>query len=255
AHDVQITGAAAQVSGDGCTDLLFARLLGALEQGAACHQHPRRAVAALQSVLFGEAFLHRVQLAGLFEPFDGSDLAAIGLHCEHGTGLDRLTVQNDGARTAVRGVTADVGSRQPKHLADQMYEQQARLDLGFTRAAVDGYFDLMHRHVYSPPARASALRSARITRTRAISRLYSTEPRRSALGALASAASRPASAITASSGFLPARYAMAAVASTGVRPALVNPIPARSMLPFASSVTCTAAAAAAKSPTLRSSFR
>src|SRR5216683_32952 len=73
AHYVQVTRAAAQVAGDRLADLLLARVLVALEQRRARHQHSRRAVAALQRVLLGEGFLHRMELAALLEALDGGD--------------------------------------------------------------------------------------------------------------------------------------------------------------------------------------
>ena len=49
-----------------------------------CHEHhPRRAEAALQPVLLLERGLDRVHTVGAFQPFDGGDRAAVGLHREH----------------------------------------------------------------------------------------------------------------------------------------------------------------------------
>src|ERR1700692_4852764 len=81
--DVDVAGAAAEVAGDRFADLQLARIRVLLEERAARHQHSRRAIAALQAVLLPEAFLHRVELAVLLEPFDRRDLVAVGLHREH----------------------------------------------------------------------------------------------------------------------------------------------------------------------------
>ena len=63
-----------------------------------------------------------------------------------------------------------------------------------------------------PPARSTALRSARPVSTRAISFLYSTDAAPvGARGSCAAAARRAASAMTVSSGFFPARYFSASV--------------------------------------------
>src|SRR5258706_14192400 len=99
--DVVVPGAAAQVSGDRLADLELARVLVPLEERAAGDHHAGRAEAALQRVLLGEAFLDRMELAALLEALDGRDLRAVGLHREHGAGLDRLAVQHDGAHAAV----------------------------------------------------------------------------------------------------------------------------------------------------------
>src|SRR5712692_4436179 len=249
--DVHVAREAAQVPGDGFADLLLARVLVALQERTRGHQHARGAEAALQTVLLGKALLHRMKLAALLQALDRGDLRAVGLHGEHRARFDRVAVQHHGARSAMRGVAADVGSSHAKDFADKVHEQESRLDLRLAHRAVDRYADLVFCHGHFPPARCTALRSARVVRTRAISFLYSTEPRRSAEGELFAAAIFAASAIVFSSGILPVRNFAASPASTGVRPALVRPMAARSIAPFAFSVNCTAAAATAKSPVLR----
>src|SRR4051812_34153476 len=252
--DVVVPGAAAQVSGDRLADLELARVLVPLEERAAGDHHAGRAEAALQRVLLGEAFLDRMELAALLQALDGRDLAAVGLHREHGAGFDRLAVQHHGAHAAVRRVAADVRAGEAEILADEMHEQEARFDFRLAHRAVHRDADLVLRHDYCPPARCSALRKARVASTRVISRLYSTEPRRSALGEPAFAARRAASAMLFSFKAFPERIFMASTASNGVGATLVRPMPARSTAPFLSSVSCTATATAAKSPVLRLSF-
>ena len=100
------------------------------KQRAARHHHAGRAVAALQAVLLVEALLDRIELAVLLEPLDGHDLAAVGLHGEDRAGLDRDAVEQDRAGAAVRRVAADVRAGQPQVLAQEMDEEEARLDLG-----------------------------------------------------------------------------------------------------------------------------
>src|SRR5437899_580387 len=229
--DVDVAGAPAEVARDRVADFVVLGVPALLEEGVAGQHHPRRAEATLQAVLLHEAFLDGMELAVLLQPFDGGDVAAVGLHGQHRARLHGHAVEEDGAGAAVRGVAADVGAGEPEALAQQVDEQQARLHLCFEGRAVDGDVDVMLRHRYFPPARWAALRKARTVSTRAISFLYSTEPRRSAPGLAAAPARRPASANAASSAFLPARYASAAVALTGVGPTLVSPIPARSTAP------------------------
>ena len=45
---------------------------------------------------------------GVFQSFDGRDLGPVRLDCEHGAGLHRLPVDEDGARAAAAGVAAKV---------------------------------------------------------------------------------------------------------------------------------------------------
>src|SRR5258706_4037773 len=252
--DIHVARAAAQVPADGLADLLLARIPVAYEERARGHQHARRAEAALQTVLLGEALLHRMELAALLQALDRGDLRAVGLHREHGAGFDWLAVEVHRAGAAVARIAAGMRARHPEHFADQVHAQKARLDFRLAHRAVDGYADLVHRHGQFPPARCTALRSARVVRTRAISFLYSTVPRRSPLGELFTAASRAASAMVFSSGIFPTRYFAASTASMGVSPAFVRPMPARSTAPFFPRVSCTAAAATAKSPVLRLSL-
>src|SRR5256885_16405591 len=88
--DVHVTGAAAEIPRNGLADLLFARVLVPLEEGARGHQHARGAETALQAVLLGEALLHRMELAALLEALDRGDLRAVGLCREHRARLDRI---------------------------------------------------------------------------------------------------------------------------------------------------------------------
>jgi hypothetical protein len=114
-------------------DLLLARALVALEERAAGHEHAGRAVAALQRVLLGERLLDRMQLAAGLQSLDRAHLAAVGLHREHGAGLHRLPVEQHGADTAVRRIATDVRAREPQFLADEVHQQQARVDFGLLR--------------------------------------------------------------------------------------------------------------------------
>src|SRR5262249_54775236 len=251
--DVHVAGAAAEVAGDGPADVVLAGLGVLVQEGIAGHQHAGRTVSALQPVLGHEAFLQGMELAVLLEPFHRHELLAPGLDGEQRARLHRPPIHQDRAGAAVGGVAADVGAGQPEHVAQHVHEQEARLDVGLVRLTVDRKLD--QHHALRVLARSTALRSARAVKIRTRSFLYSTEPRRSADGSAASAASSAARLIAASSGALPFSEASAFVAWVGGRPTLVNPMPTWSHEPFAPSVPWTATAAVAKSPTLRSSFR
>src|SRR5437762_5624461 len=123
-----------------------------------------------------------------------------------------------------------------------MDEQQARFDLDLARLAVHRQLDLVPGH-HRPPARAAARSIARAMRTRAISRLYSTLPRRSAAGSAAAAACRATAATVAASGLRPASVRAASTQWTGVGPTLVSARPALATVPSAASASCAAAAA------------
>src|SRR6266850_1744663 len=192
--DVRIARAAAEVAADCLSDVRLAGLLVARQQRAAGHHHPRRAVPALQPVLVPERFLDGVELAVLLQALHGADLRAVRLDREHRARLHRLAVEQHGAGAAVRGVAADVRPGQAQVLAQEVDEQQPGLDPELVRGAVHRHPDLVCGHGHRPPARSTAFFSARAASTRPISRLYSTEPRRSALGD-ATASARSASMV------------------------------------------------------------
>src|SRR5512143_2670910 len=178
--DVHVARAAAEVPRDRPPDVPLGRLGVGLDQRIAGHHHPGSTVAALQPVLLEEPVLDRMELAVLLEALDRHDLPAVGLDGEDRARLHRDAVEQDRARPAVRRVAADVRARQAEHVPQEMDQQEAGIHLGLLCRSVHRYVDLVPGHGYCPPALCTALCRARAVRTRAISRLYSTEPRRSA---------------------------------------------------------------------------
>src|SRR2546423_14772199 len=108
--DLRVAGAAADVTGDGEADLLFARPRIRVEQRLRHHDHARRAEAALRAAVADEALLQRVQLAVLAEAFDRLQRRAMRLHREDEARAHRLAVQDDGAGAAVADVAALLGA-------------------------------------------------------------------------------------------------------------------------------------------------
>src|SRR5262245_56189725 len=182
-------------------------------------------------MLVHEPFLERVEGSVLLQPLHRLDFAAVGLHGEDRARLHGAPVQHDGAGAAVGGIAADVSADEPEDLADEVHEQEARLHVGLELLSVDGHLD-DHPHPL-PPARSSAFRRARAVRIRTRSRLYSTDPRRSAAGSAAAAASSAARVMAVASGRWPASAASAAVALMGTGPTFVSPIPAAWQMPSA----------------------
>ena len=108
------------------------------------HDHARRAVAALQTVIVAERGLHRVQLVPLCDAFDGGDVGAVGLSDEHRAGFDRPAVDVHDTGAALAGVAADMGAGQIQMVAQQMDEEGSILDIGLDRLAVYRQFDCRH---------------------------------------------------------------------------------------------------------------
>ena len=262
-HDVLISGAAAQVAGDAPANVVFAGLGILLKQRIRRHQHAGRAEAALQAVLFFEAFLQRMELPSLIRPSTVrmSQPSACGVNMVHD--LTVLPSSNYGARAAVAGVATDVRAGQSQHLANKVDEQQPGLDLSLAIAAI--HFDvdyLLLRHT-SPVLRdlfASALDRARQGTKRQFlhQSLFCIPPGRA--GPNSVALPRPPSCAAcrrlASSSFLPRRNASAFVAFNRRGPN-IGQADARltGKLRRRQTVTCAATAAVAKSPTFRSSLK
>src|SRR5207244_13312938 len=162
-----------------------------LEEGVAGHQHAGGAVAALEAVLCHEPLLKRMQLAVLLQALHRHDFLVAGRDGEHRARLHRSAVHEDGAGAAVGRVAPDMGAGQPKHVPDQVDQQDARLDVSLVLLAVDGELDPYRPHL-PPPARSRALRSARAVSTRTMYCLYSTDPRRPSLACPASSQGRAA---------------------------------------------------------------
>src|SRR5260370_13779357 len=139
-----------------------------------------------------------MQLAVLLEPFHGHEAPAVGLHGKHRARLHGTALPQHGARAAVRGVAPDVRPRQPQDVADQVDEQEPRLDVRLVLLAIDRELDphdlppsfarLERRgptpatfcgSPYPPSARPPPSRTARAVQTPARSLLYTPEPPRS----------------------------------------------------------------------------
>ena len=146
------------------------------EEPGGLHDHARGAEAALQAVLVPERLLERMEGRAVGHPLDGLDLGAVGLDREHRAGLRALAVDVDRARAAVARVAADVGAGQPEDVAQEVDEQEARLDVGLAGLAVDGDRDVLGAsscaasYAYAR-ARSAAVRSARRVISATIARL------------------------------------------------------------------------------------
>ena len=89
-------------------------------------QDARRAEAALQRVMTAEGLLQRPPRQAL----DRAQLAAVHLHGEHQARAHRDAVELDRARAADPVLAADVRAGQAELVAQEVAQQEARLDLG-----------------------------------------------------------------------------------------------------------------------------
>ena len=78
------------------------------------------------------------------ERLDGVDAAPVRLHGEEAAAAHRDAVQEDRARAADAVLAADVRAGEPQAVAEEVGQQEPRLDGLAHRAAVHGELDLDH---------------------------------------------------------------------------------------------------------------
>src|ERR1051325_5779752 len=83
AEDVVVAGAAADVAFEFVANALPIELWLAVDHVDGGHDHPRRAKAALESVVVAEGLLDGMELSILGKCLAGQDVCALGLHREH----------------------------------------------------------------------------------------------------------------------------------------------------------------------------
>src|SRR5215510_78496 len=107
------------------------------EQRRTGHDEAWRAEPALLRVVVPERLLDRVELAVLFESFDGPYLLALRLDGQRRAGVNRLAV-NDHRACAASGAVADAfGPGDVQVVAQRVEQRDARLDAHLFRGAVD----------------------------------------------------------------------------------------------------------------------
>src|ERR1700741_3389843 len=72
-----------------------------IQKGFGGHEDPGRAITALRSTQIGERDLQRMKLAFRDQPFDREYLPSIALKRQHQAGKHRLSIEKDGASSAL----------------------------------------------------------------------------------------------------------------------------------------------------------
>ena len=102
------------------------------------HDHTRRTVATLQSVMARQRILDRMKTAvRRGDAFNRLNAAAVGLYREHKAGPDRHAIDEDRACAADAVFAADMGSSQPELLPQEIGEADALIDTAVIACAVD----------------------------------------------------------------------------------------------------------------------
>ena len=98
---------------------------------------PRRAITALETVMFDERGLQRMQRIAVRQPLDRRDLAPIVLHRQREARQDTLAIDQHRARAARSLVAALLGAGQVQMLAEMIQQRHARIAGRVHRQAID----------------------------------------------------------------------------------------------------------------------
>ena len=153
--DRRVAGAAAEVAGQLRAHLLLGRRGILLEEEPRGHQDPRCAEAALKPEVLVEGLLERVELGAVRERLDRLDLRPVRLHREREARPRRASVEQDRAGAADAVLAPDVRAVEVQLVADEVGEQQARLDQPLVADPVDRDRDGDHARTLSISASAT----------------------------------------------------------------------------------------------------
>ena len=173
-EDLDVPGAAAQVARQTDADFFFRRRRVATEQRGGRHDHARRAEATLHPTLVEQSLLQRMQFVADHHTLDGHDRAIGGLGSEVRARVDRLTVDQHHARSALAVVAPFLGTGQADLGAQHADQVARRIDRDRVVGAVDVEVDrdahdaapmprlrLTGTAIDSPRARRAAASTAR----------------------------------------------------------------------------------------------
>jgi hypothetical protein len=135
--DVLVAGTAAEIPRDGFSDVLFGGIGVTFQERHQAHQNAWGAEATLYGVSFPEGFLKGMQVIHGSQSFDCENLMAVGLHSKHQAGPDRFSIKQNGASATYTVLAADVRASQAKLMAQEIAQQQARLDGALVLGAID----------------------------------------------------------------------------------------------------------------------
>ena len=139
-HNFLVTTTAAKVPRQVIPDLLLRGMWNFVEQGLGRKNKAGSAVAALQRAEFHEGFLKRMQRILTAQSFDGQNLAAVRIYCQHRARTHRLAIEQQRARSTNLNIAAQLGAGQIELLAHQLKQGYPRLDLDalFDAVNMDG---------------------------------------------------------------------------------------------------------------------
>ena len=130
-HDLDITGAPAEVVSQCRGDLRLCRTRGLLQQGHAPDHHSRRAETALDGPHLHESLLYGMQGIAAGQSLDSGHRLSVQVLYQDRAGVDGLAVQQNLAGAAITGPAAALGPRQGKAVPQKV--QQGLAGIRFSR--------------------------------------------------------------------------------------------------------------------------
>jgi len=97
--DFFVSGASADIPGNGLFDFLFFRVFIAVEKGLCCKDHPGRTKPALNGAFFHEGFLNGMKLGPVSQAFNRYNGQPLDIDGKGNAGTDRPVVNQNGAGT------------------------------------------------------------------------------------------------------------------------------------------------------------
>jgi len=131
--DAGVGTAAADISLQGLHDFWFAGIGIFLEQRDAADNHSGSAIGALERALIEKSLLHRMELAVLFEAFDGEDGFSFRIANGKLAGAARRAVQQNSAGAALAFAATVLGSGKAQLFTQR--EEQSCFGVRFESAA------------------------------------------------------------------------------------------------------------------------
>jgi hypothetical protein len=135
-HDHCVAGAAAEVSGHGCPDLVLVGLRRIPEQGKGDNDHGRCAESALHGPGIAKGLGQNRKARCISEPLDGNDPPSVHSPQGHQAGEGRAIVQQDRTSAALPLATADLGSCQIEFIPKYFRQPRTRPCIGANRTTV-----------------------------------------------------------------------------------------------------------------------
>lgn len=153
-HDLVVAGATTEVAGKVKADFVFGRLRVLCEQSFARHDEARRANTALQRGSFEKRFLNWIEALAGGNSFNSLNAGSFRFDCENQATIDRSTVNQDRASSAVAVRATFLCTRQVERVPQDFEQRLTWLAKEFCLTAVKSCGDdTFFCHIHFPANR------------------------------------------------------------------------------------------------------